>query len=141
MVISIYPFLYFLDLKSYKLRPLRSDPRSLHFSLIFFIYYSRTNFKFLKNRSGTTLKKKKNSQKSIWDNFIKKINFSEIYLGQLYKRNYHPLVYPYFKTCNYKKGTVWIILCVLIFVTIKKELWDTHFYSIFILDVFYNEIF
>ena len=132
MVISIYPFFIFLDLKNYKLRPLRSDRMSLHFSILFSIY----------TILGPILNFSKIGLRQL---YRKKINFSKIGLRQLYKKSiwdnfikeiYHPLVYPYFKICNYKKGTMWIILCVFIFVTMKKELWDTHFYSIFILDVF-----
>ena len=38
-------------------------------------------------------------------------NFKKLDLGQLSKKkkNYHSLVYPYFKICNNKKGTMWII--------------------------------
>ena len=38
---------------------------------------------------------------------------------------YNSLVYPYFKICSYKKGTMGIIrhilLCIHVFVAIKKE--------------------
>ena len=49
-------FKYFLDLKNYKLRPLRSFLGSLHFSLLFFIYtILGPILKYLKTRSETTL--------------------------------------------------------------------------------------
>ena len=59
----------------------------------------------------------------VWDNFI---YIKKIDLGQLYKKikyNFHP-------THTH----------ISQFATTKKELWDTHFYSIFILDAFYNKM-
>ena len=72
LVISLYPFLYILDMKNYKLSLFKMcfqvDP--FH-TTIFYIYYFRTTIQ----------------------------NFSKIYLGQLYKivlgqlyKNYNPLV-------------------------------------------------
>ena len=52
----------------------------------------KKKLKKFKNRPGTTLLKKI-SQKSIWDNFI-------------YIKKFNLLVYPYFKICNNKKGTM-----------------------------------
>ena len=113
LVISIYPFLNILDMKNYKLSPFEMCTQVDLFHTTIFIY--------------TILRQLyKISQKLIWDNYIKIITHLHSYI---------------LKFVTIKKGTMWIILCVLIFVTIKKELWDTHFYSIFILDVFYNEIF
>ena len=42
--------------------------------------YSATDFKFFKNRLRQLYKKKKISQKSVWDNFIKK--FFKVDLGR-----------------------------------------------------------
>ena len=78
----LYPlFSYFFDLKNYKLRPLRNDSRSFHFTLLFLTY---TIPGLILNFSKIGLRQlyKKISQKSVWDNFIKKLS---------------PLVHPYFK--------------------------------------------
>ena len=119
------------------LMPLARHSKKYLATLIFFVPKSRRTL--IDKPYWTTVFLNSSSMKcsSLGKLYKRKINFSKIDLGQLYKKNiffqnsiwdnftkkhYRPLVYPYFKICNYKKEKVWIILCILIFVTIKKEL-------------------